>query len=91
MPDVSSSTTTVPRDNRTSTAADGLKPSSAAVSQASELTAGKLRVEICGRDVGQPRGHPLPVVQPLIAAEPADLGDQLLHIGDALRRNRIQR
>ena len=76
-------------DSRTSTAADGVKPSSAAVSQASDGDGGKLRVETGRGDVGQPRGHPLPVVQSLVAAEPAHLGDQLLHIGDPLCRNGI--
>ena len=50
-----------------------------------------LAVQIGRGDVGQPRRHLLPIGEPLIAAEPTHLGDQLLHIGDALGRNLIHR
>ena len=41
-------------------------------------------------DTGQPGRHLLPVGQTLIAAEPANLGHQLLHIAEPLRGKRIQ-
>ena len=49
VPDVSSSTTTVPRDSRTSTDADGVKPSAGSVSQANAPTAADLGVQIGAR------------------------------------------
>ena len=51
---------------------------------------GHLSAQIGVFDAGQPGRHLLPIGQTLIAAKPANLGDESLHVGDPLRGNRIQ-
>ena len=74
-------------DSRTSTDADGREVVGRSGSARPAPSTADLRVEAGLGDAGQPRRHLLPVGEALVAAEPAHLGDQLLHVRNALRSN----
>ena len=90
VPEVSSSTSTVPRDSRTSTDAVGVNPSLGVGQPRQRRHGGDLAVQVGLVDADSRAGTPAGR-RALVAAEPADLGDQLLHVGDALGGNGIQR
>ena len=87
VPDVSSSTMTMPPLSPTSSDAEGVKSGRGLGQPRQRGDGADLGAQVGGVDARQPRRDFLPIGQPLIAAEPANLGDQLLHVGDPLRGN----